>query len=76
MANHCYQWSSQLIWTDNHEHERFTPQVGYYLYCLTTRGSGHVTASLLGLCLGSALANAYVLYKQVILASHWSGVIT
>jgi len=39
--------------------------VGYYLYCLTTRGSGHVTASLLGLCLGSALANAYVLYKQI-----------
>ena len=34
-------------------------------YRLTTGSSGHVTASLLGLCIGSALGNAYVLYKQI-----------
>ena len=39
-------------------------QVGYYLYLLAN-GSGHVAASLLGLCLGSALGNAWILYKQL-----------
>jgi len=38
--------------------------VGYYLYLLAN-GSGHVALSLLCLCLGSALGNVYVLYKQI-----------
>ena len=42
----------------------FIAQVGYYLYLLAN-GSGHVALSLLCLCLGSALANVYVLYKQI-----------
>ena len=51
------------IWTESKE--RRISQVGYYLYCLTSGRSGHITASLLGLCLGSALGNAYALYKQI-----------
>ena len=56
-------YKQNKIWTDNQE--GLILQVGFYLYRLTTGSSGHVTASLLGLCLGSALGNAYVLYKQI-----------
>ena len=39
-------------------------KVGYYLYLLAN-DSGHVAASMLGLCLGSALGNAWILYRQL-----------